>query len=203
MSAKPSHKEKKLLKSLHAQGEHGWKEFIHYFEPMIMKIVNWTEYNFTPDIQEDVRQNIYMHLRKAIPRFRGDCSLAYYIKRIAKNECINEIRRQSRSRKHITFSTQKNPDNEWEEGNYHDPDSMDAAEILMQVEQKAILHQAVTNMNTTCMESISLFYFEHKTYSEISEQLGISRNTVGSRLSKCLEKLHLELRKLPLFARSE
>ena len=203
MSAKPSHKERKLLKSLQAQGEQGWEEFIHYYEPMIMKVVSWTEYNFTPDIQEDVRQNIYMHLRKAIPRFRGDSSLAYYIKRIAKNECINEIRRQSRSRKHITFNIQKNPDHEWEEGDYHDPDSMDAAQILMQVEQKAIIHQMVKNMNTTCLESISLFYFEHKTYSEISEQLGISQNTVGSRLSKCLDKLHQQLKKLPLFARPE
>jgi DNA-directed RNA polymerase specialized sigma24 family protein len=32
--------------------------------------------------------------------------------------------------------------------------------------------------------------------------LGISTNTVGSRLSKCLNKLHNELRHRPLFERT-
>lgn len=203
MSKKPTHTEKQLLKAIRLNGDSGWEQLIFHFEPMIMKIVAWKDYHFTADVQEDVRQNIYIHLRKAIPRFRGDSTLAYYIKRIAKNECINEIRRQCRLRKIITFTIQKTPDAQWDEEDGADINMMDALETLLLSERKETVHEAVNKLNSTCRDSISLFYFEQKTYCEISEQLGITQNTVGSRLSKCLDKLHHELKKLPLFARSE
>lgn len=197
-----TYKEKQLLRAIQKKGDAGWEQLLSHFERLIMHTVSWNDFNFTPEVQEDVRQNIHLHLRKAIPRFRGDSSLAYYIKRIAQNECINEVRRQSRLRRLVSPLVQMNADHDWEEEEGIDVDMKDASETLIEVERKESVHEALTKLHSTCIESISLFYFEHKTYAEMAERLGIARNTVGSRLHKCLDKLHEELKKMPLFKRS-
>lgn len=199
----PTEKEKNLLEAIQAQGDDGWEALVLHFEPMIMSIVEWEDYSFTAEVQEDVRQNILVHLRSAIPRFRGRSSLAYYIKCIAKNECINEVRRQIRHRRHLTSSIQRTPDNEWFEEEHADESMPDALQTILRAEQKGMIHETVQKLHPTCNESITLFYYENMTYTEIADHLGISRSTVGSRLHKCLEKLHDELLKLPLFRKPE
>ncbi len=175
--------------------------FCNQFDPLIYSIVKWRKWNFTEDEQDDVRQNIHLQLQSSLETFREESTLSWYIKRIAHRQCINEIRRQARWRTTIVSSVQQNRTGNWDEMEFIDP-SPDPYSVTAENEQIGFLRSALQHLNQTCKDSIALYYLKHHSYLQMSEELGISVNTVGSRLSKCLDKLHEKLRQLPAFERT-
>lgn len=103
----------------------------------------------------------------------------------------------------MVSSVQKTSDGEWNELEFSNPDALDPHHEMVQKERRENLRLALQKLNKTCMESINLYYLKHLSYREISDQLGIAVNTVGSRLVKCLYKLHKDLRQHPMFKRTE
>lgn len=84
---------------------------------------------------------------------------------------------------------------------FSNPDALDPHDETIQQERVQNLRSTLEHLQETCQEIINLFYLKHLSYREISGQLGISKNTVGSRLAKCLDKLHEKLRRNPVFER--
>lgn len=193
--------DKDLLEAVREKGISGWDLFCTHFDPMIQSIARWPKWNFSEQEQEDVRQNIHVQLQSALPNFRQQSTLSWFIKKIAIRQCINEIRRQVRWRTVMTPSIQKTRNGNWNEMEFTNPDALDPHHEAVQEERRKTLHSAMQLLNKTCMDSITMFYLQHLSYQEMSVQLKISVNTVGSRLAKCLDKLHKELRQLPSFER--
>lgn len=202
MSTNPSYSDKEMLQAVLEKGSDGWSRFYAQFDPMIRCITNWSKWNFSEHERQDVSQNTYLQLQKALPAFQQQSSLAWFIKRITIHQCINEIRRQVRNRTFITSSVQKTPDGDWNEIEHEHADALDPHHEIDQSERRLALQNALTQLKETCKNAITLFYVENLSYREIAEQLGISTNTVGSRLAKCLDKLHKSLRHRPLFERT-
>ena len=100
-------------------------------------------------------------------------------------------------------TVQKTPDGRWNEMEFANPVALNPRHELVQQERAQMVRAALKELKAICLDSIALFYYQQLTYQEISEKLGISKKTVGSRLFKCLEKLHAELRKLPQFERKK
>ncbi|MFA7256945.1 MAG: sigma-70 family RNA polymerase sigma factor [Kiritimatiellales bacterium] len=201
MSKNPSYSDKEILQAVCENGPGGWNLFYAQFNPLIQCIIRWPKWNFSEHEQQDVSQNTYVQLQKALPAFQQQCSLAWFIKRITIRQCIDEIRRQVRWRTFMTSPVQKTPDGDWCEMEFECPDLNPHHEVI-QNERRQALHHALQQLKETCKNAITLFYVKNLSYREISEQLGISTNTVGSRLAKCLNKLHKELRHRPLFERT-
>ncbi|MCF7817100.1 MAG: sigma-70 family RNA polymerase sigma factor [Kiritimatiellales bacterium] len=195
--------EKKILAAVRNDGTAGWELFFSHYDPLIQSITGWQKWNFSEHEQQDVRQNIYVQLQTALPTFRQQCSLAWFVKKIAIRQCINEIRRQVRWRTVMTPAMQKTSDGDWNEMEFANPNTPDPYQEIVKKESRQILRAALLHLNKTCRDSIDMFYLQHLLYQEISEQLGISVNTVGSRLAKCLDKLHKTLRHNPSFERTE
>ena len=193
--------DKELLEAVCNNGTSGWDLFCTQFDPLIQSIAGWPKWRFSEDEKQDVCQNIYVQLQTALSTFRQQSSLAWFIKRIAMRQCINEIRRQVRWRSVMTCSVQKTSNGDWNEMEFKNPDALDPLHEMFQIERKQALQSALQELKDTCRKSIALFYVQELSYREMSEQLGISINTVGSRLAKCLDKLHKELRQHPLFER--
>jgi RNA polymerase sigma-70 factor (ECF subfamily) len=194
--------DRQILLSLEQQGSQGWELFCREFDPLIRAIVNWSLWHFTKDAKQDVLQNVHVSLQAALLRFRGDCTLSWYVKRIALNCCIDEIRRQVYQRKLSTSSTLENPDGESGEMEFECSSTLSPHRVVSRNEQYRALHDALEQLHETCRESIKLFYLHELTYREISDRLGIAVNTVGSRLAKCLPKLKQHLHNNPLFERT-
>ncbi len=199
----PSYSDKDIIRAVRKKSGHGWEMFCAQFEPLIESITIWPKWNFSEHEQLDVRQNTYLQLQRALPAFRQKSTLSWFIKRITIHQCIDEIRRQVRRRTIMISPVQKTPDGGWNEMEFENPDSLDPYREMIQTERRQALRAALKQLQETCRIAISLFYTHHLSYQEISEQLKISVNTVGSRLSKCLDKLHKILRRHPLFERNE
>ncbi len=191
------------MQAVREKGASGWDLFCTQFDPMIKSITRWPKWKFSEHEQQDVCQNIYVQLQTALPSVKQQSSLSRFIKVIAMRQCVNEIRRQIRWRGVMVSSVQKTSDGEWNELEFANPDALDPHHEMVRKERRENLRLALQKLNKTCMESINLYYLKHLSYREISDQLGIAVNTVGSRLVKCLYKLHKDLRQHPMFKRTE
>lgn len=191
--------EKKILSAALNNGEAGLELFFKKYDPLIKKIVTWPRWHFTIEEQQDAFQTIRTSVQEALPRFKQNSSLKWYIKQIAFYKCVSEIRAQVKYSS-ITVSTiQRSPDGEWNEMEFADTQAYDPYQVTALEEETKLLHAAIKRLSDTCQTSITMFYLKQMTYQEISVNLGIAVNTVGSRLSKCLNKLHEQLRTNPAF----
>ena len=194
--------EKKLLRAMRENNADGWELFCAQFDPLILCITSWPKWNFSEYEKQDVGQNIYVQLQKALPTFRQECSLSWFIKRIAMRQCVDEIRRQVRWRSVMTSSVQKNSDGDWCEMEFGNENTLDPHLEVLQQERRQALSSTLQQSGDTCRECINLFYLNQLSYREISNKLGIAVNTVGSRLAKCLGKLQKNLLQNPLFEKA-
>ncbi len=195
--------DQEIIDAIRGKNRLGWELLFARYDPLIQSIARWPKWNLSEDEQQDVCQNIHMHLQTALPTFRQQSSLSWFIKKIAMRQCVNEIRRQKRWRTVMTPSMQKTTDGNWNEMEFASTPDNDPYNEAVQHERQRLLESALQHLQQTCKDSIRMFYLQHLSYREMSEQLGIAVNTVGSRLSKCLDKLHHELRQHPSFERAE
>ena len=164
-------------------------ELLAQYDSLIHAVVSWSKWRFDFHVREDIAQSIRIEITKSIENYHGECALEYFIKRICIHRCIDEVRRQVRKRNVFVELFQP------ESGDTRNPLETPADETFDPVYQISLreralaLKQLVGQLDATCREAINHFYIDGLSYKEISETLRIAVSTVGSRLSKCLDKL--------------
>jgi RNA polymerase sigma-70 factor (ECF subfamily) len=68
-------------------------------------------------------------------------------------------------------------------------------ENILKNEEYQILFEALEKLGNPCKEVIELRYFAELSYDKIAHTTNINPKTVGSRLSKCLDKLESIIKK--------
>ncbi|QHI69067.1 RNA polymerase sigma factor [Tichowtungia aerotolerans] len=194
--------DQKILNAVRRKDKTAWDVFFNQFDPLIRSILEWPRWKFSAQERQDVSQNIHLQLQKAVPKFKGKSSLRWFITRIAHQQCVNEVRRQVRENCFVVPSLQRTQTGDWNEKDFICPRTLDPYRELIRSERRSAVLDALKRLQETCRTSITLYYIENFTYQAIAEKLGISVNTVGSRLNKCLNKLHEDLCRHPLFKRS-
>ncbi len=166
-----------------------WERFFERFTPSIQFVIGWSKWHFGPHEREDVFQNTLVELRTSMVRFRGQCPLDYYVKKIAVRQCINEVRRQVRSRKVLVPIARPMAEGGWRDVDLVGSRESDPYRDIERSEEIAAMMNALALLPETCITAIRFFYIQRMSYKEIADQLGIAVNTVGSRLAKCLVRL--------------
>jgi RNA polymerase sigma-70 factor (ECF subfamily) len=147
-------------------------------------------YNYTlrmvsnPDDALDLMQDVFMAVFRNLASFRGDSPFKGWMFKIAHYRCIEFYRR-----KKPTQSLDDIPEQE-------EQTSEVCPEMQMFNGQQAnILNSAMQLLPVNQKLVVELKFFQHCTFDDIAQQLGISVNTVKSRLYSALDKLkgHLEL----------
>ncbi len=147
-------------------------------------------YNYTlrmvsnPDDALDLMQDVFMAVFRNLASFRGDSPFKGWLFKIAHYRSIEFYRR-----KKPTQSLDDVPEQE-EYTNDGCPEAQ-----LFSGQQANILVQALQILPINQKLVVELKFFQHCTFDDIAQQLGISVNTVKSRLYSALDKLkdHLEL----------
>jgi RNA polymerase sigma factor (sigma-70 family) len=157
--------------------------------PLIRSVVSWSKWRFDFHVREDIEQSIRVEITKSIGNHHGECTLEYFIKRICVHRCIDEVRRQVRKRN--VFVDLFHPESEDARDPLETPadETFDPVHQILLRERALALKHLLDQLDATCREAIRHFYLDGMSYREISEKLGIAVNTVGSRLSKCMDKL--------------
>jgi len=139
------------------------------YDAMIKRIAS--SYEADRHVAEELVQDVYLAIWRALPSFRAASSLRTFVARIATNRAITHVARAARSPRTFELS----------EDLPAPEDSLESHAIA--VDREARLTAAVRSLPLAYRQS-ALLTLEGLAPKEISEILGISPNAVAVRLSR-------------------
>lgn len=136
-------------------------------------------------IAEDIAQEVFIRLHKALPKFRGDAQLSTYIHRIAVNLSLTELKKQQRRRKwQLPFNKETSPQTQQVRG-----EDQEARTDL-----KDLIDMALQEIDAEFRVVVILRLVQGYSLKETAQILNIPTGTVASRLARGQKKLQQILR---------
>ncbi|WP_394176666.1 RNA polymerase sigma factor [Thalassotalea litorea] len=169
-----------LIKQALKGKKSAWVQLVRRYEKSI--------YNYAlrmvghPDDAMDLMQEIFIAVFRNLSSFRGEAKFKNWLFRIAHYRCIEFYRR-----KRPNQSLDDEP-HEQEAKTNEQPEHQ-----LQHSQQTMALAKAMCILPVNQRTVVELKFFQHFTFDEIANQLGVSSNTVKSRLYSALDKLKNEL----------
>ncbi len=141
---------------------------------------------------EEIVQDTFLKLWEIRKTLNDQINIRNFLYTITKNNCLNYLRNQKISMKHLEnmkyLEMQFNYEALEKLGNY-----------LQFEELRSKIEEAIANLPSEVIETFKLSRFEELPYREIANKQDISLKTVEARISKALRILRLELKDyLPL-----
>lgn len=174
------HNDEKLIKQALLGKKSAWIKLVKRYEKQIFnyayRMVNNRDDAF------DLMQDIFVAVYRSLSTFKGESQFKSWLFRIAHYRCVEYYRR-----KKPTQSLDDVPESTA-------PERHSCPEMSMAIGQQAAgLMSAMQTLPINQRTVIELKFFQHCTFDEIAVQLGVSPNTVKSRLYNALDKLKGEL----------
>jgi RNA polymerase sigma-70 factor (ECF subfamily) len=142
---------------------------------------------------EDLAQNVFVQVFKSAHRYRVSAKFSTWLYTIARNLCLNEIRRRSR---HPAESLDlAHPDQEdLPMRQYEDRKTFSAPDSVLQDELGVKIEQALAELPENQRTAILLCREEELSYDQISEVLGCSLSATKSLIHRGRETLKQKLK---------
>ncbi|MED5371075.1 MAG: sigma-70 family RNA polymerase sigma factor [Myxococcota bacterium] len=146
------------------------------------------------EVAEEVAQDVFMALFKALGEFRGDAKLSTWIYRVTINHCKNRslYRKRRAHGRHESIDGIPEDDDK-PQRQLADESSPGSDASVHQREAKAFLQEALDAMDEEQRQIIVLRDIEDLSYEEISELLDLPKGTVKSRLHRARAELAKKL----------
>lgn len=145
------------------------------------------------DDLEDLAQNVFLRLFRALPAFRGEALLATYLYRITVNVAQDEWKRRQRfDRRTVSLSAARHRDDvhdpaTWEDRLAHP--GLNALEEMEQRELHLLVEQHLNQLSTVERSVLVLYHQEESSYVQIAEILRLPLGTVRTHLHRGRGKL--------------
>jgi len=160
-----------------SERENLFKQVLADSTGIILKSVR--AFALTAEDQDDLFQEIVMHIWSCLPTFQGNAKATTWVYRVALNTALNWQRDERKRRKHSRFTPgiEESPDPRATEE--RDAESREMAEwVRRQLQSLAPVDRA-----------LMLMYLEGESYRAIAEVLGMSESNVGVKLSRIRQRL--------------
>src|SRR6516164_6943759 len=161
-------------------------ELVEKYKQPIMNLVYRTIRD--PTEAEDLAQNVFVQVFKSAPRYKNTAKFSTWLFTIARNLCLNEIRRRSR---HPAESLDV-PHPEQEDQPLHqfeDKKTFSPPESLLHGELARKIEEAMADLPENQRSAILLCRQEDLSYEEIAEVLGCSVSATKSLIHRGRETL--------------
>ncbi len=150
-------------------------------------------YHYLRDIEmaKDAVQEVFLRLYIARDRYDTEKSFKPWILCIARNLCLNEIKRQ----KLIHFETfegyieNQNREEKEEKEGINAPKTLTPFEQLVINEKQKVLWEELNNLPEEAREIVVLRYFERLHARDIAEIMGSTEGAIRTRLHRVLKYL--------------
>lgn len=134
---------------------------------------------------EDVAQEAFIHVYRAIDTFRLGDKFSSWVYRIATNLAIDHLRK--RKHKEVSIDAPVGPDSDMY---LQLPDKAENPErIVIQAELKSTIEKAIMDLSPTYKAVVVLRHVNNLAYEDIASVLGIPLGTVKTRLFRAREIL--------------
>jgi RNA polymerase sigma-70 factor, ECF subfamily len=181
--------ETKFVARLVARDESAFNELVVAYERRVFALV--FRMIGRREEAEDLAQEVFVQVFKAIDQFRGESKLSTWIFRIAVNLCKNRAKYLSRRRAGEQEDVHEMADRMSGEGgkgvtvgDISRPD-----EILEGVQLERIVKRAIAEVDADFREVLILRDVEDMSYDEIAQVTGLPEGTVKSRIFRARTQL--------------
>ena len=134
---------------------------------------------------EEVSQDTFIKVYKALPKFKGDSKLSTWVYKVAYNTCLDRIKKNKNRFNEITinFFTE-----------YKLKTVGNALDALEEKEQQQTIHDCLQQLASKDSFLLSLFYFEELSLEEISKIVDMEANTVKVNIHRARKRLAILLK---------
>lgn len=139
-----------------------------------------------PHTAEDVYQSVLVKVATHADSFDGRAKFNTWLYRIARNACLDEIRKMARNREHASSGTGEESDSVFDQVAHDGPQP---GEAVSQVELGRRIQQAVEDLPDEQREVFLLKEDGGLTFEDIGEMLGCGKETAKSRMRYALKRL--------------
>ncbi len=176
--------ERRFIERLQGHDERAFNELVGLYEQRVFRLV--FRMLGRRDEAEDMAQEVFVQVFKAIGTFRGDSKLGTWVYRIAINLCKNRIkylaRRYDNAQQELEPVAERAPLSEAKGVTFGDvarPDHM-----LEGMQTERIVKLAIAELDPDFREVLILRDVEDLSYEEIAEITGLADGTVKSRIHR-------------------
>jgi RNA polymerase sigma factor (sigma-70 family) len=134
---------------------------------------------------DDLAQEVFIRLYRALPSFRGEALLSTYLYRITVNVAQNEWKRRRRDTKSLISISDETSG--WEDRLEHP--GRNAVEQIEEREFAQSVEEQLQNLSRIERAVIVLYHQEERTYEQISLALGLPIGTVRTHLHRGRKKM--------------
>ena len=181
--------EEKLLERLRARDERAFNELVKAYEKRVFGLV--FRMLGSRAEAEDLTQEVFVQVFKAIGTFRGESKLSTWIYRIAVNLCKNRAKylrvRHTGEQDQLEDHAERMPLSQARNANVAQVARPDEAMAGRQVEE--IVRQAISEVDENFRECLILCDVEELSYEEIAEITSLPVGTVKSRIFRARAQL--------------
>ncbi|MCB0465600.1 MAG: sigma-70 family RNA polymerase sigma factor [Aequorivita sp.] len=129
---------------------------------------------------EEVSQDTFIKVYKALPKFKGDSKLSTWVYKVAYNTCLDRIKKNKRRFNEVAIDSFKDFQLKTIDN------AFDAMEIA---EQQQTIQDCLQQLASKDSFLLSLFYFEELSLEEISKVVNMEANTVKVNIHRARKRL--------------
>ena len=138
---------------------------------------------------DDLAQEVFLRLYRALPNFRGESLVTTYLYRIAVNVAQNEWKRRKRSDRPLVSMSDET--SAWEERLEH-PDR-NAEQLLEEREFRQRVEEQLQELSSVERTVLVLYHQEERSYEQIAAALNMPIGTIRTHLHRGRKKLRERL----------
>ena len=146
-----------------------------------------------PTEAEDMAHNVFVQVYKSAHRYEAASKFSTWLFTIARNLCLNEIRRRTRHPADSLDATHpEQEDQPWQQ--YEDKKAVPPPEILLHGELAGKIEQALAELPENQRTAILLCRQDELSYEDIAKVLGCSLSATKSLIHRGRETLKEKLK---------
>jgi RNA polymerase sigma-70 factor, ECF subfamily len=168
-----------------------FEELVDKFKQPVVNLIHRTLRDL--DEAEDLAQNVFVQVFKSAHRYQATAKFSTWLFTIARNLCLNEIRRRSR---HPTDSIESDPCDAEDQPirQYADGKNVSPPDRLLEEELEEKIQQALSDLPDNQRIAILLCRQEELSYDDIAKVLGCSLSATKSLIHRGREALKSRLK---------
>lgn len=176
--------ESRFIERLQQRDERAFLELVQLYQVRVYKLV--LRMVGRRDEAEDMAQEVFVQVFKAVGTFRGDSKLSTWIYRIAVNLCKNRLKYLTRRKTEVQDEYEPHE----ARGDLARAQGVTTADVARPDDMvegyqlERIVERAIVNMDPDFREILVLRDIEDLSYEELSEITGLPDGTVKSRLHR-------------------
>lgn len=180
-----------LMKRVTQGDQRAFEELVEKYKQPVFNMI----YRTLPDATEaeDLTQTVFVQVYKAAAKYRVEAKFSTWLFTIARNLCLNEIRRRSRHPAD-SLDAAAAPDEEGPGKQFEDVRNVAPPDRLVQDELVAKVSEALKDLPENQRTAILLYQEQEKSYEEIAEILDCSLSATKSLIHRARETLKQRLK---------